>query len=108
MKDFKELVLCDEKSERVDVHVWADLVNGSLTIAGNDIGSAVEDFFGDIDFEYWYFFDQESTTALLSAIHGEADPKAVLLREFGGTGGIQALREFCEQNGIQYRYCSYV
>ena len=38
MKNFKDLVLCNWYSPRVEVHVRADLMNGCLTLAGQDLG----------------------------------------------------------------------
>ena len=67
-----------------------------------------ERIWGDADYEYWYELDKENTEKLLSVIHGEEDPKAALLREFNGEGGCRVLRELCKNNGIQYKFHSYV
>ena len=107
MKDFRDLVLCDWHGARVDVHVSARLENGELTFEGQDLGSYVEDAWGDSDYEYWYCFDKENTAKLLSVIRGEQEPEAALLREFSGEGGCRALRALCERNGIRYRFDSY-
>ena len=108
MKDIIGLVLCDFRTDRVEVHVHADYCGGKLTISGQDLGPSVEAFWGDSDYEYWYSFDTENTEKLLSVIHGERDPEAALLREFSGEGGCRALRKICEKNGIQYRFDSWV
>lgn len=108
MKDFMNLVLCDYRSERVDVHVRASLTNGSLTISGHDLGSSVEDSWGDDDYEYWYKFDRENTEKLMAAIHGEEDPESALLREFSGEDGCSKLRDLCNSKDIKYLFSSYV
>ncbi len=108
MKDLSNLSLCDWRSERVDVHVSADLVNGALTISGCDLGPLVEEVWGDLDYEYWYSLDEQNTEKLFAAIHGETEPEEALLREFSGEGGCRAFREICGNNGIQYRFDSYV
>ena len=107
MKDFNGLVLCDYRSRKVDVHVKADCAQGVLSISGQDLGPYVEEVWGDSDYEYWYSFDQEGTSQLMSAIHGENDPEAALLREFSGESGCRRLREVCRKNGIEYKFHSY-
>ncbi len=107
MKDFTGLVLCDYCSERVDIHVWADLSEGKLTVSGQDVGPAAEEFWSDLDYEYWYSFDEEETAKLLKAIHGEEDPEEAFLREFNGESACRTLRAFCDENGIRYRFDSF-
>ena len=107
MKDFTGLVLCDYRSERVEVHVKATIANGQLTLSGQDLGPVVESFWGDSDYEYWYTLDKDNTAKLISAIHGEEDVQGSLLREFSGESGCKRLRDICEQNGIQYQFFSY-
>ncbi len=108
MNDFKHLVLCDDRNSNIEVHVWADLIDGKLTISGQELGNSVEEFWGDKDFEYWYSFTESETEKLISALHGENDPEAVLIKEFGGRNGCRNLREFCEKKGIEYSFFSYV
>lgn len=107
MRDFKELVLCAWHNDRVEVHVSADLEDDSLTISGYDLGSYVEDVWGDFDYEYWYFFNKVNTDRLFAAIHGKDDPEAALLREFSGEAGCRTLRELCQKNAIEYSFQSY-
>ena len=108
MKDFTGLVLCNYRSERVDVHVTASVVGGKLTFSCQDLGPFVEETFGDSDYEYWYTFDQENTEKLFSVIHGEENPEGALLRDFSGESGCRKMREVCEENGIEYGFYSYV
>ena len=108
MKDFTGLELCDCRRKDVDIHVRASLVNGELTISGQDLGPFVEDVWGDSDYEYWYFLDKENTEKLLAAIHGETDLEAALLREFSGEDGCRKFRRICRKNKIAYGFHSYV
>ena len=108
MKDFQGLVLCNYHSDRVDVHVYADLIDGELSLSGQDLGPLVEESWGDSDYEYWYRFDKENTMKLLQAIHGEEDPETALLKKFSGERGCSRLVSFCEKKGIQYSFYSYV
>ena len=105
--DFKDLVLCDHNGERVYVNVTADIIDGALTVSGNDVGEAVEDFWSDEDYEYWYKFTPEETARLLKLIGGEQDPQSALLEHFSGERGCSKLREFCDQNKIQYTFDSW-
>ena len=108
MKNFTGLVLCDYRSERVDVHVWADYVDGKLVFSGQDLEPFVEEFFGDTDYEYWYSLEKEEADKLIDVIHGQTDLQSALLREFSGEKGCAALRKVCEKNGIRYGFVSYV
>ena len=108
MKDFSGLVLCEYQTDKLEVHVRADYCNGKLTISGQDLGEVVESAWGDSDYEYWYSFDKAETAKLITAIWGEDDFPAALLREFSGEGGCRALRALCEKNGIEFRFDSWV
>ena len=108
MKEFQGLVLCDERTPRVDIHIRADLIDGRLLFSGQDLGPFVEETWGDEDYEYYYMFDEENTVKLLEAIKGTDDPEEAVCREFNGSDGCIKLRGICEENGIQYKFHSYV
>ena len=109
MKQMDELVLCDNKTERVWVNVWAEIENGCLKISGQDLGNAPKEFFGSGEFEYWYNFDEKNTERLIVLLtQKEHDFKEQLLEKFGGLEGCKRLKEFCKENDIQYRYMSWV
>ena len=108
MKNFSDLVLCDWRGKRVEIHIKASIVDGELTLSGQDLGISTNETWGDSDYEYWYHLDKENTEKLLEIIHGSDDPKTALLREFRGKDGCKNLRELCEKNGIRYEFSSYV
>ena len=63
--------------------------------------------FGDSEYEYFYHFDRENTDHLFRLLAPEGqDVRNVLKRRLCGMDGCQALREFCEGNGIKYGFFS--
>lgn len=108
MKEIRHMILCDSHSDRVDIHVSASLIGGRLSLSCQDLGPAVEEFWGDEDYEYWYTFGQEATAKLLTVINGTEDPEAAIFRNFSGPEGCRKLRALCYKEGIKYRFDSYV
>ena len=108
MKEFTGLVLCDSRSERVDIHVRASLSGGALHISGQDLGPFVEEFWGDLDYEYYYDLTPEDTMRLLTVIDGLDDPEKAVSDNFSGESGCSRFREVCKANDIPYRFYSYV
>ena len=101
----ERFVLCNEETSRVKVNVWAEISEGCLTISGHDLGEAVMDVFGDIDYEYYYEFDQQNTERLFNLLNTEGQSvNEVLTHKFGGMDGCRIMREFCEANNIDYRF----
>ena len=49
----QKITLCEQKGTNVSIYVEATLHKGELTISGQDIGQAADDFWGDRDYEYW-------------------------------------------------------
>lgn len=102
---FDKIVLCDEEIPRIKVKVWAEVSEGCLKISGQYFGKATEDTF-DED-EYFYDFDRENTEHLFALLTPEAQNiKEVLIQKFSGMYGCRSLREFCDANGITYRFFS--
>ena len=107
MKEFRNLSLCSYVSERVRIYVTADLVDGALRLSCQDLGTAVEDFFGDSDYEYWYSFNQENTVKLFQELNALDDPAKALLERFSGESGTRNLTAFCIKHNIRYSFFSY-
>ncbi len=102
--------LCDQKLERVSIYVEASILDGKLTISGQDIGPAVEEYFGDSDYEYFYSFDKANTKKLLEALKPGAEIKELLellASSFSGPDGCAMLREFCTEENIAYDFFSF-
>ena len=105
MLTLKAFDLCKEKTEWVEVNVWAEIENGCLKISGVDYGNAVTEWLGRDEHEYWYSFDEINTELLITQLTTkEQDLKKALLEEFGGLEGCNRLREFCRTNNIEYEF----
>ena len=107
MKEFRNLTLCSYTSEHLSVHVTADLIDGALTLSCQDLGPAVETFFGDSDYEYWYSFTKEDTEKLFQKLNAADHPAEALLERFSGESGTRKLTEYCREHGIEYSFFSY-
>ena len=107
MKNFTGLVLENYKSDDLDVHITASIVNGCLHISGQDLGPSVEEFWGDLDYEYYYDFTEKATERLLRLLDGLEDPESALLKNFANSG-TSKLSKFCDEHNIPYRFYSYV
>lgn len=104
----ERFVLCNEETSRVKVNVWAEISEGCLTISGHDLGEAVMDVFGDIDYEYYYEFDQQNTERLFNLLNTEGQSvNEVLTHKFGGMDGCRIMREFCEANNIKFSFFAF-
>ncbi|NLW88782.1 MAG: hypothetical protein GXY43_03560 [Clostridiaceae bacterium] len=102
---FDRLVLCDEKTPYVQVFVSAEMSEGCLKISGQDLGEAPRETFGEDEYEYFYDFDLENTERLFALLTPEKQSIAgVLVREFSGMDGCSKLREFCDENHIEYSF----
>lgn len=108
MEEFNNLVLCETRTDQIWINVRASLIYGKLTVSGHDLGTSVEDFWGDDDYEYWYNFDIGETKRLLELIGGTEHPQEALLREFSGEDGCMKMEKLCSANGIRYDFSSYV
>ncbi len=104
-----QVVLCDVKTEKVSVHVVAEFDGAKLTISGQDCGTYPEEFWGDDDYEYWYYFDEQNTSRLLQKIcEHTSNPLIALKDNFNGLDGCQKLREYCDSLGIEYHFDSWI
>lgn len=100
---FDRLILCNEKTPRLNVFVTAEISEGCLKISGQDLGEAPKEVFGEDEHEYFYNFDRENTELLFALLApGEKDIAKVLVREFSGMDGCRKLRAFCDENRIKY------
>ena len=54
MPSIRSVTLVDSRSERVSVCLRAAITEeGDLQLEGQDVGSLVQEFWGDFDYEYW-------------------------------------------------------
>ena len=98
------IMLCEYRSERLWVSVWARIEEGKLTVEGQDLGPVPEEWFGSDEYEYFCFFDEAGTEKLLRALAEDSgDPVEEMKSRFSGTSGFQKLTDYCQENGIPYR-----
>lgn len=110
LANFKSIVLCDEinPQSNISVSVWASLTNGCLLISGQDLGEALEYYFGKDEHEYFYLFDQSNTKLLFDLLKEEkTNIEKALVNNFGGREGYKALESFCKTNNIKYDFSTY-
>jgi hypothetical protein len=100
--------LCEHKSDRLWVHVWAKIEDGCLEISGQDLGVTPMKYFGMGEFEYWYKFDKTNTERLIALLtEKDCDIKNLLYKNFSGLDGCEKLKKLCNTNGIEYEYSSW-
>ena len=72
MSESDGVVLRDERRPRVSTHLTARITeDGDLLISGQDIGDAVEEFWHDLDFEYFLKVESAHLDALLRLLREE-------------------------------------
>ena len=106
----QNIMLCEQKGTNVSIYVEATLHKGELTISGQDIGQAADDFWGDRDYEYWLTLPPAVTKEFFKLICANSpgeDPLDVLQKRFHGTGAFSGIRSFCASHGIETRFDSY-
>ena len=114
------IVLRDVEKDGNHYYLEAVFEKEKLTIQGHDVGTKVENFWGDSDYEYWYEFDEWSTEQLFKYVaeeKGERSIKAVsedgkrlleMLKAWMGDAADESkLRKLCEEKGIKYKFFSY-
>jgi len=73
--------------------------NGDLLFSGQDIGSAPEEIFGDLDYEYWL---------TVPAIEKDKLLLALIEKHYGGDASVvSTLREFMESREIPCSFFSH-
>ena len=83
-------------SIHIDIRIDED---GNLLFSGQDIGSAPEEIFGDIDYEYWLTVPAAEKDKLLLAL---------LEKHYAGDAlVVSTLRELMESKEIPYNFHSH-
>ena len=105
----QKITLCEQKGTNVSIYIEASLHKGELTISGQDIGKAAEDFWGDRDYEYWLTLPPAATKEFFKLIcaNKKKNPLGVLKKKFHGTEAFSDIRSFCASHGIEARFDSY-
>ena len=82
------------------IHIDARIEEGGdLVISGQDIGDAPEEFFGDLDYEYWLTVPAAEKDRLLLAL--------IETQYAGDLSVVSKLRELMEEKSIPCKFHSY-
>ena len=105
----QKITLCEQKGTNVSIYVEATLHKGELTISGQDIGQAADDFWGDRDYEYWLTLPPAVTKEFFKLIcaNKKKNPLNELKKKLHGTEAFSDIRSFCASHGIEARFDSY-
>ena len=83
-----------------------------LVFEGYDIGSTVDDYWGDSDYEYGFTIEPQEVRKLYQLLAVHADDKGALLQEiknrFGGNHAYSKLTAFLGENYIEFHGTSWV
>jgi hypothetical protein len=101
-----KIVLYRFENSRVKVIIEAYFNDENLVIEGYDIGDAVEEYFGDSDYEYSTTIFTEEVLKLFSLFGVKEGDKEGLLKaieaDFHGNSCYSEFRNFLDNNGIKY------
>ena len=88
------------KRPDIDVLVWAEATaDGGITVEGHDMGSTVQEWHGDDDYEYRIEISGTQMRALALALIKE--------RYSGVNEVFTEIRDLCERNDIKYKLTSW-
>lgn len=108
ISDIEKFVLHKEKTDRLQMTVWAEVSEGCLKITGQDFGAEPLAFFGKEEYEYFYTLNKQNTAKLVALLNATSDSfKDTLLERFSGIDGTMHLRRLFEANSIKYKFFSY-
>jgi hypothetical protein len=100
MQEEERAELARQEGAELRVTSVSLLADGSVRLAGFDMGPAVEEFWGDEDYEFWVRVPTEAVARL----------GFLLLREkyAGCADAVARFREFCEQHKIAHEFDNWV
>lgn len=78
------------------------LPSGELQLKGQDFCKFAKEFYGDEEYEYFYYFDIENTNKLKSILKAE-DLLKSLVEFYRGKTTNKKFLKLCEDNGIKYK-----
>lgn len=105
----KEVTLYDIKRNNGDwLILKAYLSEGKLKLEGHDFTMLSESMFGDEEYEYFYFFNQENTQKLSLVFNKKEDLLQCLLDFFNNEIKNQEFIKLCRDNNIAYEFSSWM
>ena len=102
----KSITLYHLKREDIKIDIVARFEEDELIIDGYDIGKTVEEAWGDSDYEYVMTIPAKSLPQLYGLLGVEVGKRKALLKalakRFHGNKCFSAIRDFLDQNSIEY------
>ena len=86
----------------------ATFSESGFSLDGQDIGDAVEQFWGEDEYEYSFTLTPENTEKMFEAIGAEVGKEEEAIRLFfGGKISTGTFKELLGKNGIKYEFWNY-
>ena len=104
------MILFKFHTDNIKVQIDAYFEDGKLVVDGYDIGKAVEEFWGDSDYEYTTTVFPLDVKKLYPLFNISEDPDILLQQlaaRFNTNSCYSDFRNFCDANGIQYESFSW-
>ena len=95
-----KVILCEERGETsifIDAEITAD---GTLQLSGQDLGTAPQEFWGDLDYEYWLVISADQKDRVLLALLEKVYK--------GDRRAVSNFQEFLKEREIPARFHSWV
>ena len=74
--------LIEKETEAISISLNAQVnPDGSLVLSGQDLGQYVEEFWGDLDYEYFIIIPRDQKPVLLRRLLVEADRSQISIRQ---------------------------
>jgi len=101
MNDTNSRVRLYERRGETSVFIDIEIKDtGEVLMSGQDLGKAPEEFWGDSDYEYWLYVNQDQKDLLLLSL---------IKKLFGGSSeAFSKFREFLIEYNIPYQFDSWV
>ena len=106
------VTLFEYKDSQISVNVSASFKDGNLTIEGYDIGKRVEQFHGDVDYEYSLTILRQNIPALRKRLelnsNDENELLDVIATRFNTNACFSQAEKFLVENGIPHNRFSWI
>ena len=111
----KNIQLFSHDGERVSIIIRAHIEDDTddLVIGGQDTGPAVEEQWGDSDYEYWLRISADQKLALFQSFEKElidySDERLLIVigEKFSAHNAITLLKQHCAAHGIAAHFSNY-
>jgi hypothetical protein len=108
------VTLYEFRDAKISIHIWAEIEEGRLVISGQDLdieGDEVSSFWGDSEYEYYYYLSPEDTQKLYKYLQEETklegEPIQLIQHYFAGTDTCARFRDYCEVHGLKAMFFSW-